>query len=72
MTTATFAPLSRAPAVPASHTRSLRARLWDALVEAGRRRAAKEMARLVQLHGGEPTGEMEKDIERYLALRHLR
>lgn len=72
MTTATFAPLSRAPAVPASSKRSLRTRLWDALVEAGRRRATKEIARLVELHGGEPTGVMEKDIERYLALRRLR
>lgn len=71
MTTATFAAVSSAPAVAAPGKRSLRTRLWEAFVEAGQRRATREIARLVELHGGTPSGVMEKDIERYLALRRL-
>jgi hypothetical protein len=43
--------------------RRLLARLWDALVEAGERRAHREIMRLITLRNGQPTGDRQRDLE---------
>ena len=47
-------------------------RLWGVLQEAGQRRAAAEVARHLQMHGGRPTGSFEKDIAQMAALHGRR
>ena len=49
--------------------RSLLNRIWHALLTAGQRRAATEIARQVRLHGGQPTGRPELDARQLAALR---
>ena len=45
--------------------------LWAALTRVGERRAAADIARYVQLHGGTPTGDVHRDIHQILAARGL-
>ena len=46
-------------------------RIWRALLEVGERRAVAQLASHVRLHGGRPTGNMEKDAHQIAALRGL-
>ena len=46
-------------------------RIWRALHEVGRRRAVAQLALHVRLHGGRPTGNIEKDAHQIAALRGL-
>jgi hypothetical protein len=50
----------------------LLSRIWSALASAGERRAAADIARHVRLMGGQPTGDLERDVELIVALRGLR
>jgi hypothetical protein len=43
---------------------SLFARIWRALEESGQRRAEAQVARMIQLRGGQLTDSLERDIER--------
>ena len=47
----------------------LLSRIWSALAAAGERRAAADIARHVRLVGGQPTGDVDRDIEQIVALR---
>jgi hypothetical protein len=50
----------------------LLSRIWSALAAAGERRAAADIARHVRLMGGQPTGDVERDVDQIVALRRLR
>ena len=46
-------------------------RIWRALHEVGKRRAVAQLAWHVRLHGGRPTGNIQKDAHQIAALRGL-
>ena len=53
-------------AVPQARRRSIFARLLDAMMEARQRQAEREIARILTLHGGTFTDEIERLISRQL------
>lgn len=68
MTTATFTDaeaLARAETLRARRPLpAFGARLWDALIRAGERRAAAEIARCIRLRGHKPSGDLQQDLQR--------
>ena len=76
MTTATFPKILPGLTGPRSGKRELPSarlstRVWNALVRAGERRAAAEIARHLQLYGGTATGDLASDIRQMAALRRV-
>ena len=62
---------SRKPSTSSLPGQSFLSRIWRALLEVGERRAVAQLAWHVRLHGGRPTGNMEKDAHQIAALRGL-
>ena len=46
--------------------------LWNALADLGKQRAHREIAFLLQAHGGQVTGDFERDLQRYIELSVVR
>jgi hypothetical protein len=46
--------------------------LWNALAELGKQRAHREIAFLLQAHGGQVTGNFDRDLQRYTELSVVR
>ncbi len=46
--------------------------LWNALAELGKQRAHREIAFLLQAHGGQDTGDFDRDLQRYIELSLVR
>ena len=47
-------------------------RIWNGLMDVGRKRAEREIGAYIQLRGGRVTDDLERSIERYCEMRGLR
>jgi hypothetical protein len=61
MTTAVITPVTTTPAEVKS--KGIGSRVWNILLEIGERKAADEVARYIRCRGGQPTGDLSKDVE---------
>ena len=59
------------PAYQRADRPGLLSRVWNALVAASERRATANIARHVRLMGGQPTGDLKRDVAQIAALRGL-